>query len=115
MTATIIINEASYGKERTWNALRLARAMLAKGEDVNIFLLEDGVFVAKKGQSPPAGYYNLEYMLKGLIERGVKLRACGTCCAARGLNQEDMMDGVEKSGIIDLANWIKGSQHVLSF
>lgn len=115
VATTIIINEAPYGKERAWNALRLAQAMVAKGEEVNIFLLEDGVFVAKRGQSPPAGYYNLEKMLKELIERGVKVRVCGTCTAARGLSQDDVNADVKMSGIMDLANWIKGSQHVLSF
>jgi len=78
-------------------------------------LLEDGVSTAKKGQNPPAGYYNLERMLKELIERGVAVRACGTCCTARGLSQEDLMSGVKISGIMALANWIKKSQHVLSF
>lgn len=115
VTTTIIINEAPYGKERAWNAIRLAQAMIAKGEEVNVFLLEDGVSVAKEGQNPPAGYYNLERMLKELIERGAEVRACGTCCAARGLSREDLMSGVKMSGIMDLAGWVKKSQHVLAF
>ncbi|MEW6592796.1 MAG: DsrE family protein [Candidatus Hadarchaeota archaeon] len=111
---TIIINKAPYGEELAWNALRLAQALLAKGVRVNIFLLGDGVFAAKKGQTTPHGYYNLEQMLEDLAERGAKIGACGTCAAARGL-EETMVSGVKMSGMIDLATWIKESQHILTF
>jgi len=114
-TVTIVINEAAYGKERAWNALRLAMAMMTKDVKVNIFLLEDGVTVAKKGQLPPEGYYNLEKMLAQLVQRGTKVRACGTCLQARGLNQNDLVPGVETGKILDLVEWIKESKSVLSF
>jgi len=42
-TATMIINEAAYGKERAWNALRLAMALMTKSVKVNMFLLETGL------------------------------------------------------------------------
>lgn len=114
-TSTIIINKAPYGDELVWNALRLAQALLAKGVDVNIFLLGDSVFVAKKGQATPHGYYNLERMLEELMENGANVRACGTCATARGLDEKTMVEGVKISGIMDLAAWVKKSQHVLSF
>jgi uncharacterized protein involved in oxidation of intracellular sulfur len=62
---TIIVNDAPYGLEKPWNALRLASAS-ASGvikSEVNVFLLGDAVSIAKKGQKPPGGYYNLEGML----------------------------------------------------
>lgn len=114
-TITMIINEAAYGKERAWNAFRLARAMIVKDMEVNIFLLEDGVTVAKKGQRPPEGYYNLEEMLNELIQSGAKVLACGTCLQARGLSQIDLVPGVEVGKMLDLAEWIKESKSVLSF
>jgi len=114
-TVTIIINEAAYGKERAWNALRLAMAMMTKDMKVNIFLLEDGVSVAKKGQRPPEGYYNLEKMLVQLIQGGAQVRACVTCLQARGMNRDDLVSGVEVGKILDLVEWIKESKSVLSF
>ena len=114
-TVTMIINEAAYGKERAWNALRLAMAMMVKDIKVNIFLLEDGVAVAKKGQRPPEGYYNLEKMLTELVQNGAKVRACSTCLQARGLGQSDLAVGVEAGKILDLVEWIKESKSVLSF
>jgi len=112
---TIIINEAAYGKERAWNALRLAMAMTVKDIKINIFLLEDGVTVAKKDQRPPEGYYNLEKMLTQLVQNGAKVRACTTCLQARGLSQNDLVDGVEAGKMLDLVQWVKESKSVLSF
>jgi len=114
-TVTMIINGAAYGREGAWNALRLAQAMKVKDMKTNIFLLEDGVTVAKKGQQPPSGYYNLEKMLTELIQSGVKVRACITCLQSRGLSRSDLVPGVEAGRILELANWIKESKSVLTF
>ena len=66
-----IINNAPYGDERPYNALRLAMN-LAKREDteVKVFLTADGVVCARKGQKTPDGYYNIERMIKFLATRG---------------------------------------------
>jgi uncharacterized protein involved in oxidation of intracellular sulfur len=116
-TVTIIINDAPYGTERAWNALRLASASALVGakSEVNIFLLGDAVSLAKRGQNPPKGYYNLEKMLSDLIEIGTNVRACGTCLTARGLSKDDLIEGVEPGTMSGLAKWIKESRVVLSF
>ncbi|HVN55237.1 MAG TPA: DsrE family protein [Anaerolineaceae bacterium] len=66
-----IINNAPYGDERPYNALRLAMN-LAKREDtqVKVFLSADGVVCARKGQKTPEGYYNIERMIRLLAARG---------------------------------------------
>ncbi len=52
-----IVNEAPYGNERAYNALRLAGAMAAKdGVEVWLFLMADAVGCAKAGQKVPEGY-----------------------------------------------------------
>ena len=114
---TIIINEAPYGVERPWNALRLASASASEAVKmgINLFLLGDAVSLAKKGQNTPEGYYNLEKMLSDLVKIGVKVRACGTCLRARGLNQNDLIEGVEIGTMMVLAKWVKESRVVLSF
>lgn len=70
-TCLFIINNAPYGDERPYNALRLAMN-LAKREDtqVRVFFTGDGVFCARKGQKTPDGYYNIERMVKYLANRG---------------------------------------------
>lgn len=105
-TITMILQSAPYGDEKAWNALRLAKAVVTGTEKmkVNIFLLGDAVTTAKRGQKPPEGYYNLEKMLKELINQGVKAIACRTCVDARGLTQEDLIEEVRvETTIGDLA------------
>ncbi|HWU38907.1 MAG TPA: DsrE family protein [Candidatus Acidoferrum sp.] len=70
-TYLYIINNAPYGDERPYNALRLAMS-LAKREDlqVRVFLTADGVCCARRGQKTPDGYYNIERMVKSLACKG---------------------------------------------
>ena len=66
-----IINNAPYGDERPYNALRLAHNLLKReGTQVSVFLIADGVYCARKGQKTPDGYYNIERMVKALAARG---------------------------------------------
>lgn len=66
-----IINDAPYGNERPYNALRLALNLVKKPEaQVRVFLTGDGVLCARKGQKTPDGYYNIERMIKSLAQRG---------------------------------------------
>lgn len=67
----IVINDAPYGNERPYNALRLALNLVKReGVKVKIFLLADGVFCARKEQKTPEGYYNIERMIKSIARRG---------------------------------------------
>lgn len=67
----IIINDGPYGTERAYNALRLGMNLVKRAEAaVRVFLVGDGVVCAKRGQTTPQGYYNVERMLKSIIQRG---------------------------------------------
>ena len=114
-TFTIIVNDPPHGTERSWNALRLAEALLVGEAEVRIFLLGDGVTAAKQGQATPKGYYNLEQMLQKLIEKGATVRACGSCLQARGLNPEELVPGVERGRMLELAQWTKESEKAIVF
>lgn len=117
-TLTMILQSAPYGDERIWNALRLAKALTTAtvGMKVKIFLIGDAVSTAKTGQKPPEGFYNLEKMLKDLAEQGVEIVCCRTCASARGLIQDDFIEGIRLGTTVgDLAQWVKESQKTLSF
>ena len=116
VTLTIIANDAPYGNERTWNALRLANTSASEsvGMQVKLFLMGDSVSAAKKGQSTPEGYYNLEKMLVEAVQKGVEIKACGTCLKARGISDGELVDGVHRGTMMILANWVKESEKVVS-
>jgi uncharacterized protein involved in oxidation of intracellular sulfur len=50
----IILNDASYGSERTYNGLRFAGSLARKGADLQLFLIGDAVGAAKAGQKVPS-------------------------------------------------------------
>jgi uncharacterized protein involved in oxidation of intracellular sulfur len=70
----LVIQDAPYGTEKAYNALRFASALVANQVVVNLFLLADGVGVAKRNQRTPTGYYNTANMLSELIAKGVKVK-----------------------------------------
>ena len=95
MHVVMILNDAPYGSERTFQGLRMADAMLTLEEDLELtlYLSNDAVLCAKAGQQTPDGYYNVERMLKPVLRRGAVI-ACRTCLEARGLKPADLVDGV---------------------
>ena len=86
MKTLLILNDPPYGTERSFNGLRLAKALAGKGAEVTVFLMADAVACAKTGQKVPQGYYNLELMTKSIC-RGGEVLLCGTCMDARGLDR----------------------------
>ncbi len=112
----IIINDAPYGTERPWNALRLCKALAVAKQNIVICLVGDGVLIAKKGQQPPKGFYNIGSMLQELISLGAETIACRTCTDARGLGQDEIIDGVKVGGFMTyLAKLIAEGAKVISF
>jgi tRNA 2-thiouridine synthesizing protein D len=120
--------------ERAWNSLRLALTALAKDNLVNIFLIDDGIYVARKSQSPPEGTPNLEELLIRALDMGAKVKVCGTCIDSRGFVPEnedfgvcfigkreggltlgDLIEGVEMGSMMDLTDWIMNNEKVVSF
>lgn len=117
MKILFIINDAPYGTEKAYNALRLAMALQNEQSDVvvHIFLMADAVTCALPTQSTPQGYYNIERMVKSVIGKGAQVKACGSCCSARGIESLRLIDGVEISTIKQLAQWTLEADKVLTF
>lgn len=110
-----ILNDAPYGNERTYNALRLAGSLVTK-ENVNvrIFLMADAVGCAKDHQKVPEGYYNTQLMLTKVIRKG-EVGLCGTCMDARGLSESEVISGAKRSTLAQLADWTVEADKVLVF
>ncbi len=112
----LILNDPPYGTERSYNGLRLAMG-LAKTPEVSLclFLLGDAVACAHRGQRCPEGYYNLERMLRGIVAKGVGLGACGSCMDARGMADEDLLEGARRSSMAELTEWTVWADKVITF
>jgi len=116
MSATLfILNEAPYGSERAYNALRLAGVLSAReGQHVRIFLLADAVGCARSGQKVPEGYYNIQLMLGKVLRKG-EVALCGTCMDARGMTEPEIIEGAKRSTLAQLADWTVEADQVLVF
>jgi uncharacterized protein involved in oxidation of intracellular sulfur len=117
MKILIIVNDAPYGTEKAYNALRIANQLGKDNQsaEVIIFLMADAVTCAIPDQNTPNGYYNIERMLKLSISRGAKVSLCGTCADARGLKNLTLLEGVEIGSMAELTQWLTDSDKVLTF
>lgn len=117
MNILLIINDAPYGTEKAYNALRMAMTLQKEheGVEVRVFLMADAVTCGLPNQVTPQGYYNIERMLKAVINRGGQVKACGTCCDARGLKNVPLLEGVEVSTMSQLCQWTVEADKVLTF
>lgn len=116
-TILIIINDAPYGTEKAYNALRMAMALQKDHKDVKvkIFLLADAVFCGIPKQKTPNGFYNIERMLKSVIRKGGEVKACGGCANARGVDEIGFIESVQMSNMKEFAQWTAECDKVLTF
>lgn len=115
MTALVILNDAPYGIERSYNGLRLAGSLAKRGVPLKLFLIGDAVGAAKAGQKVPAGYYNVQNMLSAVVRHGGTVGVCGTCIDARGITEGELVEGVHRSTLDELTAWTAEADKVLTF
>jgi len=111
-----ILNEAPYGSERSYNGLRLAVALSKRPEQsVHVFLIGDGAACAHEHQKLPAGHYNIEVMLKTVLKLGGVVGVCASCMDARGIADDDLIEGTHRSSMDELASWTTEAERVFVF
>jgi uncharacterized protein involved in oxidation of intracellular sulfur len=113
----IIINDAPYGTEKAYNALRMAMTIQKEDPDteVRIFLMADASTAALPDQNTPQGYYNIERMLRSVLSRGGRVKICGSCAEARGISKLAFIEGAELSTMQELVHWTLDSDKTLTF
>lgn len=121
-TITLIVGDPAYGKQRIYTTLRFTQTALAGGDAINIFLLEDAIFSAKKGQNPMGfpGFSdekmpNCEEMIKTALKQGAIIKVCTVCAKERGMKKEELIDGVQIGSMPELVQWVVESDKVVSF
>ena len=116
MKTLFILNDAPYGSERSYNALRLAGAIAKQeGNETRIFLIGDAASSAHRNQKVPQGFYSIEVMIGNVIRHGGKVGICGTCMEARGITDGEIAEGSHRSTLAELAEWTAWADKVLVF
>ena len=116
MKTLLILNDAPYGTERSYNGARLAGSLSkAAGDEVKVFLIGDAAACAKGGQKVPEGFYNLQLMLGRVVRNGAQIGVCGTCMDARGIADPELLEGSHRSTLAELTAWTQWADKVIVF
>lgn len=93
----IIITRPPFGAIHAAEAIRLANGAVSYGHEVEIILLGDGVYAAKKGQKAEgAGWTSLSPLLEKLASSGrAKVLVDNASASARGIGLNDLAVGAE--------------------
>ena len=109
---TIVIADGAYTKERPYTMLRFAYTALLDEHKVNIFLVEDGIFVGKKNQDPMT-HDNVGKWMTDVISEGANVKLCGVCMKARGLSEDELIEGIEKTTMNGFVEMCEEADNVL--
>lgn len=68
-----------------------------------------------KNQKIPDGYYNIERMIKAVSRKNGSTYLCGTCLDARGITDDMIIEGSNRSTMNELGNLTEHADKVLVF
>lgn len=115
MKILFLLNDAPYGSDKNYNALRTA-IQLQKQDSNNkiwVYLMSDSVTGALQGQKEKEGQYNIGVMLTNIINQGGEVKLCTSCAETRGVNS--LIPGANLGTLVDLTKWIVESDKTLTF
>lgn len=79
-----------------------------------MFLLGDAVACAVAGHQLPRGHYHLDRMLEGLLRR-TQVGCCGSCLDARGVREDQLVDGARRSTMEELTDATLWAESTVAF
>jgi uncharacterized protein involved in oxidation of intracellular sulfur len=115
MKILFLLNDAPYGTDKNYNALRTAIQLQKQDQNIKvlIFLMSDSVTCALPGQKENMGQYNIGEMLTNIIKHGGEVKLCTSCVETRGVSS--IIPGAVLGSLNDLAKWILESERTLTF
>lgn len=87
--------------ERAYATFIFSKAALSMGKKVTVFLLMDGVSIARKGNAAKVkhpAFDRLDKLMEPLIEQGVEIFVCELSAEFRGIKQSDLVEGTKLAG-----------------
>lgn len=87
--------------ERAYATFIFSKAALSMGKEVTVFLLMDGVSIARKGNAEKVkhpSFDRLDRLMTEVIEKGAKVYVCELSAEFRGIKQEDLVNGTSLAG-----------------
>lgn len=111
----ILLCETPFQNESVDHALNLSKTAIAKGHDVDIYLMMDGIYGPVTSQSgEPFHMESISDRFKELVNLGASISGCRVCMELRGVNQEMLPGGVDIGGIFDFGEMVAEADVILS-
>jgi len=111
MTNNIVIT-VSCGTDdpnRATRAIHLATVAHREGKNVTLFLLDEGVYLAKEGlleNLKSATGDSADDLMTYLQANGVPVLACTPCARARRMSEADLIEGARMGTAVELINLV---------
>lgn len=107
MTNNVVITVAcgTDNPNRSTRAIHLATVAHREGKNVTLFLLDEAVYLAKKGlidHLRSATGDIADDLMTYLQGNGVPVLVCTPCAKARGVSESDLIDGARMGTAIEL-------------
>ncbi len=99
--------------DRIATPLVLANSALANDKNVLLWLVTEGVQLAKKGAVKaltPKSFAPVSELLDTFIENGGKIGICPPCASTHGLTDENIVDNAQLLGAVALLEQTAGHQ-----
>ncbi len=115
MKILFLLNDAPYGSDKNYNALRTAIQLQKQDQNIKIwvYLMSESVTGALSGQKEKDGQYNIGEMLTNIIKNGGEVKLCTSCAETRGISST--VPGAVLGSLSDLTKWIVESDKALTF
>jgi tRNA 2-thiouridine synthesizing protein D len=113
----VVLGHHAYMSGRAYTALNFINTALLEGHTVKVFLFEEGIFLAKKGQNP-GNFANAQERLEEIMKEGgdrIEVKACGTCMKERGVAAGEFVDGVNRGTMHDMVNFVASCDRNITF
>ena len=109
MTNNVVITIAcgTDNPNRATRAIHLATVAHKQGKNVTLFLLDEAVYLAKKGllDNVRAATGDIaDDLMTYLQAKNVPVIACTPCAKARGISEDDLIEGARMGTAVELIN-----------
>jgi len=97
----------------------VATAALGSGKDTMVFLSTDGVWAAVPEEADKVveggPFKPLSELMKNFIQAGGRVVACAPCCKKRGIEPDQLAEGIEIAGGAVLVEWLSNGSPNVSY
>ena len=114
MKLKFMVRTGPYSYQNVDTVYHLARRALKKGDDVFIFLYEEGTLNAD-ADIKSLEERNVADRIRELLNLGARIGICGTCAKFRGQTKNDVVEGAKYGGLALLVREMPQCDRFLSF